>query len=173
MQMETAWEAEAVEEDAKEAARRREQQELQDRVAALEALVQQLRAKGAAGPPAAAAPAGGPAASTASGSTTAAAVPEAGSSPDASTAGSPDQARGGSSSRDADVCERTAGGPSVMGWWGRLLLPFQGRGEGPVPSNASGSQGLVPSDDEQRMAAHMKDSSMSITERRIAEGAGL
>ena len=43
MQMETAWEAEAVEEDAKEAARRREQQELQDRVAALEALVQQLR----------------------------------------------------------------------------------------------------------------------------------
>ena len=61
-------------------------------------------------------------------------------------------------------------GPASWGGGVRLLLPFQGRGEGPVPSNASGSQGLVPSDDEQRMAAHMKDSSMSITERRIAEG---
>ena len=180
MQMEAAWQAEAAEEDAQDAARRREQQELWDRVAALEALVQQLRARGAATPslpaaPAAGGPAANDAASTGSGSTAAAAA-LAGRSHTAATTMAPDPAPN-SSSEDTEVRESAADGGNSIGRWGRLLVPFWGPGQASAPGNAPGSQDSAPSDDrhasmhEQRLAKHMQTST-SITERRVAEGTG-
>ena len=170
--MEAVWKAEAAEDEAKEAAHRHEQQALQERVAALEALVQQLstRQAPATSPqparamPSSAGPDAANSTAAAASSSTATAAGSVGA-----TCPAPDQAApsaGAAGGGDGAAAESH----NTIGWWGRLLLPIFSRQHDSKPDEASSEGAKSSTAGHAGLTADARRNLKTPTDRRQAEG---